>query len=959
MALRFLVLLLVAVVALPAVDAVGGQKGKRHAVFETAHLRVYVPVDLAEQLRPTVARAEALFRFMCAQADYEPPRRLVLILADRADLHNGWSSQIPFPAVSVDLVAPPPQSYIFAGPDYLDRTLIHEFAHHISNDRNHGVRRGLEWLFGRVFPSDPLSFLAFYCSTPSHLTMPRFWHEGLAQWAESAYVAPDTVWRGRGSDALTHMVWRLHAAAGRIPPAADWRLSHVAWPYGRQAYLYGIAYMRHLVAAHAADPWELVDAQARQWAYRFTDGARPVLGRDHDSLLREARFALAAEQERQLAILREQPLRTATRRTPRDALLGVPAWADDDSVVFALKPAHGRARLHRLGRDGGLARTSLPGHGRWAVRRAPDGGWLYHELDENLAVTSWYHGPDGRRARLGRHVAQVAAGPAGDGALRLAGIRLLRDGRQQLVSAVWDPAGGAQVAWRALPTVGQPWTPAVAADGRMVWVEVDDTGSRLVFARGEQRRVLWAVGARILHPAWAPGGRHLYVCSDVTGVANAYRLDLEDAVAVPRAVTHTLGGVLACVPAPDGRRLALLDHDADGPYIGFIDVPEPRAQPLPRLELEFPVAHAQAPVATPVPLPDPKPYRGLLALRPRYWTPTTSPVPAGGYGASALISDPLLTHWITLGAGVGPNEGEPVGRVRWSYAGWHPQLSAQVSRSELTYPHQLYRPGGYGRNDYTERVDAAELRVGYGFTGLERDWYAYLSATVLEREPLTTTTTVGPRDPFVGDEQRLGLTVGYDGMTRFADSFAPTDGLALSATYEHSGFGGGFERDQILARARFAVPVWPAAGHQLVVGADVGWSEGDEILQETFIIGGGNRTGYPRGYGSEQDVGPYYFGYGIAYRLPLWRPFAGIGTSPLVNRQVVAELFYEAARLSEDRILGNRGVWYYTRWYRSYGLMINSQWEFDGALLAPGIGVVQQVDGDEEFRIIWELGASF
>ncbi|MFW5752869.1 MAG: hypothetical protein ACOCYV_02330, partial [Planctomycetota bacterium] len=460
--------------------------------------------------------------------------------------------------------------------------------------------------------------------------------------------------------------------------------------------------------------------------------------------------------------------------------------------------------------------------------------------------------------------------------------------------------------------------------------------------------------------AWSPDGRHLYVCSDISGVANAYRLDLQAEEPVAQPLTHTLGGVLACVPSPDGRHLALLDHDADGPYIGFMDTPAtPRAQPLPRLELAFPRAHTAAPPTAPAPVTDPHPYRGLLELRPRYWTPTTSPVPAGGYGAAALISDPLLTHWVTLGAGVGPNEGEPVGLARWSYAGWHPHISAQVSRSELTYPHQLYIPGGYGRRDYTERVDAAELRVGYGFAGLERDWYAYLSGTVLDREPLTTTTTVGPRDPFVGDEQRLGLTVGYDGRTSFADSFAPTDGLALRATYERSGFGGDLERDQILAGGRYTLPVWPSAGHQLVVGAQVGWSEGDEILQESFIIGGSNRTGYPRGYASEQDVGPYYFGYGVAYRLPLWRPFAGIGTSPLVNRQVVAEIFYEAARLSEDRILGDRGVWYHTRWYRSYGVMVNSQWEFDGALLAPGIGVVQQVDGDEEFRVVWELGASF
>jgi hypothetical protein len=47
----------------------------------------------------------------------------------------------------------------------------------------------LESVFGRVMPSEPLSLGIFLLSTPNHVLSPAFWHEGVAQWAETAFVS--------------------------------------------------------------------------------------------------------------------------------------------------------------------------------------------------------------------------------------------------------------------------------------------------------------------------------------------------------------------------------------------------------------------------------------------------------------------------------------------------------------------------------------------------------------------------------------------------------------------------------------------------------------------------------------------------------------------------------------------------------------------------------------------------
>ena len=791
--------------------------GERIQTLTAEHLTAYVPAAAAEALRPLVAHADAIYGRMLADAHCTPSQRLRLLLGDWVDHHNGYSFVTPFPLVQVELAPAWPESTIFAGGGDLERTLVHEFAHQISNDRNHGLRGVLESVFGRVLPNDLLSFLLFYLSTPAHQTMPRFWQEGLAIWAETTYADPDSPFAGRGRDPLTHMVWRLDAAADALPGAADWRLTWHEWPFGNRAYSYGAAYTRWLEGRFGdrASVWRVVADQGRQWAFLFDKGPRASLGATHGNLLAAAARDLAAEQAAQLGVLRAAGVVSAERRTPADWRLGAPAWTADGSLQFAAQPPDGRARQHELQPDGTLVASSVATLALGGMRALPGGGLAFHDFtwcaQTELVI-------DGRR--VGARMLQPDAGPRLGDQRTVVAIRLRDGGGQDLVVAKLDAQGLGEPEVR--PSEGTPWSPALRPGdgGDLCWVETDRSGSRLVLGslQASTRQVLWQVRGRILHPVWSPDGNAVFCCADHTGVANAYHLTVGTAPVVT-PVTNTLGGVLACVPSPDGRTLAIVDHDHRGPFLGTLpNEPTSWAKVVPTLTLAWPAPVTSAGGAggnaamRPQPLPDrastaaraeslvSEPYSGLAELRPRFWAPSTFAVPDGGYGVYGLASDPLFTEVVQAGVGVGLVEHEPVGFLAYDHLASIVEFGVTLGRSERTYGDAVWRSGEWF--DYSETVTHGALRFGRGLYAQERTWLLYAAVGAADQDEVDDAaaeyaggTFVGGKTPFRDTEHYAELTLGYDDSTFYPTSYAAEDGARWLSVFRHSGLGGDLERN--------------------------------------------------------------------------------------------------------------------------------------------------------------------
>jgi len=977
--------------------------GAAYAVIATAHLRAYVPKSQAEHLRPFVARAEAIYVALAAEAGQVLHEPLTLVLSGSSDDHNGFSTQLPAPAIQVELAPARPESGIFDGGDHRLRTLVHELTHHLSNDRNpNRFRSTLENIFGRVVPFDVASLLVFYLSTPAHQTMPALWQEGLAQWAETTYADGDGPWGGRGRDSLSHMVWRLDAAAGAIPAVDDWRLSAIHWPFGTRAYVYGLAYLRWLDATYGdrVSPWKLIDDQAKRWPFAFTAGPLALVGKDHAQLIADARAALLAEQQQVLARLRTAAVTTPQRLTPGDHRLAAPAWLPEGRLFFAANGPYDRPHFATLDRSDALAATSRGAWGLGPARSLPDGTVVYSEpagagwnlwapnritIVTTAGSTITVEGrrmilPDVRRLppakgfqALTTDQQEAAAARERAQSYQVAAIRLKSSGEQDLVlSDAIEPGWrffDAKAQWTVLPTQGRAWSPAFRPGGdQLAWVETDAAGSRLVLAAIAAplaRTVLATVRGRILHPCWTADGNRVFVCCDHSGVLNAYAI----AIAVDGApgplvpVTNTIGGIIACVPSPDGRELAVIDHDRAGPFIARLaGDPTTWAKQAPAVTLAWPAPVGRAavgPVGAPAGVrpqlppaageaPPATPYRGFAAIRPRFWTPTTAVVADGGYGVLGLASDPLSTHQIIASAGIAP-ETTPVGLLSYAWSGWPVEFGIAGWQSERTYDDLIVDVDG-NDFDYSERIATIEGRLGIGLAGLRVRWLAWLAAGVSDRRTNDhvddfANLELAGREQFRGSERYLEATVGYADATAFRTSYALEDGLIWQGAFRHSGLGGDLERNSAFLNASYAWSVWPSRGVQVVAGGQVGWSDGDEILQGSFSIGGALGRGLPRGYLDIEDVGDHLVAYSAALRVPIYRPFKGFASSPFAHRQVVVEGFFDAAMVSDDHP-GGDGIW-----FRSAGGELHDCWEISGVLFQPGIGVAAQLDGDQDVTV--------
>ncbi|MHC5066952.1 MAG: hypothetical protein ACYTF0_00035 [Planctomycetota bacterium] len=911
-----------------------------HQVIDAEVIRAIVPRHLGQQIDADIRWAAATYRHLAADAGYQINEPLWLWLSSDSDLHNGFSTVIPSPLIQVDLAQARPEQTIFAGGADLRRTLVHELAHHISNDRNHDGRAIGERIFGRILPNDPLSLLLAYLTWPSHVTMPAFWHEGLASWAETTYADPTSAWRGRGRDSLSHMIWRLDTAADRVPHHRDWRLSHHRWPYGGRAYAYGLAYLRHL-AASGQEPWQLAQRQSQRWAFRFDGENTP-----HRRWLPAARQALIDEQQRHLAHLQQTTVTTAQRLTPADHQLGAPAWLSDGRLVLSANGPYQRPYL-AIHDGGNLHDSGLPGHATPPVR----------SNQHLLALTTYDHR---HRARCdittisGDRLLRVDRMSDADVRHDAGGLYLCaidhRDRLQPRLRILHRADDGTISEQPAPPCRGRPWSPTwrPGQSDALCWVETDHHGSRLMFGHKDEQRQLISLPSRIIHPAWSADGDTIYFCADHSGVANAYALSLADNHLRP--VTNTIGGVVACVPAPDGRELAIIDHDHRGPFLARISA-DPASWPkqVPTIDLTWPDSHPLPPHSDqPQPLTS-RPYRGLSLIRPRFWTPTTLAVPSGGLGISGLASDPLFTHVLSAGLGVGPDEDEPVGLLAWTYRGWCLDVGALIHRRELTYSDEVLNQQGE-LDDYTETVSGGEIFIGRGIAALDRGFFAIARAGRDEHDTVGEPPIAAPAPIFTGEEHYLQLDLGYDDRHLFPDGYAADDGVAALVSYRHSGLDGELERNRLLVSGSGNIALWPAGGHQLHLSSRLGWSDGDHTYQGAFAIGGALGQNLPRGYSDRVASGDHLAAAGIAYRAPLRRPFTGFGSSPLRERQLVLELFFDAAKVSRDQPLGDND------WFRSTGFVVHSCWEFWNMLLQPGVGLAQQLDGPEDASLLVELG---
>ncbi|MSP91693.1 MAG: hypothetical protein EXR79_07800 [Myxococcales bacterium] len=173
--------------------------------------------------------------------DYRPTAPVQITIDDWADEANGWAT--PYPYDHIHLLPYPPEG---AGDladhgDWVRLLVFHEYAHILHMAQASGLPRWVNAVVGRQWLPN--------------VSLPRFFLEGLAAWAETRHTGRDIGVAGRGGRADSAQFrarWRAAVLDGVVPDLAELTGRPVAWPRGAAWYVWGTLLLDHLGRRHGA-----------------------------------------------------------------------------------------------------------------------------------------------------------------------------------------------------------------------------------------------------------------------------------------------------------------------------------------------------------------------------------------------------------------------------------------------------------------------------------------------------------------------------------------------------------------------------------------------------------------------------------------------------------------------------------------------------------------------------------
>lgn len=946
-------------------------------VRETTHFRIIYQEPLADAV-PLVARyCEEAFDDLTVVFNWTPQEKTTVLVQDGFDTHNGWATSIPHNTITIYTAGPTPGTSIFQHGNYLKRTIYHELTHVLTMDMRLGYSRYMSMIFGKVVPSDPVSFGLFLFTSSPTLLSPRWCLEGLAIWSETRFCPP-----GRGQSTYADMIFRCAAREDRLLPYSKWYLELPHWPYGDGAYLYGMKFFQHLY--ETAPQTNPVGDQAQHLADAFLFGidaaTRQTTGTDARQLAEEMLAREYDIQQKNLAHLAEVPHTDLKRLTPEKISAYHPAFAGD-RVYFLGRQPEKRNRMHAYDRHTGETLTisgtdSTSVFGSMTASR--DGRYLYYTvLDVQQSENYRYEvrrfdtrsQEDSLVTDAGRY-ASISLSPDNTGMAAVSS----RNGRSCLVLATLDAEGGIgdeRILLRT-PVLHVLSTPAFSTDSsQIVFSETNARGYALKVydLRDDTATTIYESERQILTPVWHPRKDAVIFSSDLNGVYNLYEIEVRPARR-PRPLTHVAGGLLFPAFSDQGDKIAAIGFDAGGPFVTLLTYGEldegPEVLPVigpsreggkaGRLAAETDPGNGSSPTMS-----EAQDYNSFLAIQPDYWSPWLGAgVGSVRGGVGAVFSDPTEYQHLSLSAGVDGRNSTAIGAVHYTYKGIYPNIHLYGSADLDYYPDLLLDETTRGRFDYEEEVARVGAAVEFPFIKRKRQvslmgGYEYKTRHAVEE---TEEDYLGRRlsvYPTEEDDGEVWIRASYVDGTAFASSSSVEDGrlVSLAAGVSDERLGSGYWRKRMTAEWKEYLPLPWRDNHVLLLSGFYGHGEGDDIAQGYFGLGGQSVALYPgsspgiaerqglRGYTTNYQTGERIVKGLASYRFPIYNFFRGHeGVFPTYLRQISGNVFYEGGRTWDEEGMGDR-----LEWIQSVGTEVNVALTlFRYLKFAPGLGLAYAPD---------------
>ncbi|MHB8454252.1 MAG: TolB family protein [Acidiferrobacterales bacterium] len=699
---------------------------------------------------------------------WTPDRPTDIVLSDRVDLANGYTTVSPYDSITLYVTPPDEPDGLEDNGGWLDMLISHEYTHVLHGDKATGAVLVLRHVFGR-----------HYLLFPDTL-QPSWLIEGLA-----TYMETDTARGvGRGQSTFFDMLMRVEVANG-LKPLHQINQPVTIWPAGMVPYLYGVKFYQFVAQKWGADRiQDLVDNYSSNVIpFRIDSNSRRVLGAHLDKVWDEFEQSLGRQYQPQIAAIRAAGEHSGKRVT-RDGYFTSRAEVMPDGSVYYLR-ADGKSEPGLMVlRPGSLVprRVANVHDGARMDVNAVEGALIAQpEYYRNANYFYDLYRIDLRsgavkRLTYGARYRFAAWSPDGKSIVAVheklgrASLDLL-DPRGRRLARLWSGRTGDVVA-------DPSWSP----DGQNIVAALWRSGTgwnleEFTLAK-KQWRKLTSDSAIKAQPRFTADGNAVLFSSDAGGVYNIRRLDLSS-------------GQVTTLTRVEGGAFYPSQAATDGPvyYTGY----GPGGFDVYRLDSVVPLptpAVSPGPSGVPAVIGPPpqdlttSTYSPYSALVPRWWQPHIA-IDSGRteLGGTTWAWDPLQRHIYVADLAYDFKNRWPVGSIDYIYDRWFPILKLHAGRTDDE------QVDSNGLPLYLRRSDVLQSEVVLPWLSYNRDWAVHLAALKDRDSDGWVKSGLTPR-PETHDNL-VGAAVTYDSTRQYLLSISRSNGQDIRLVAESSEVLGG------------------------------------------------------------------------------------------------------------------------------------------------------------------------
>lgn len=876
---------------------------------ETEHFRINYHQGLEDTGQRAAAVAEEIHQKLTPLFKWSPKEKTNIVIVDNSDFANGMATAIPYNAIYLQAVLPAAASSIGTYDDWLRLLITHEYAHILTSDPVRGYSETMRRIFGKVYPvDDPFGFLFFLIAGPPNTMMPRWWHEGMATWAETELTAS-----GRGRNSYYQMIYRTAVAENNLPTIDRINGETPNWPAGHSPYVYGSSLIQYIADKYGKEkPADLSIQQSGRFPYFInTPPEQHLGGRNYQRLYSEMLLNLRQEQRGNIALLSKEPFTNLIMLGKKGAVEQSPRFSHDGSMIavnrddrhshpsIAILDKNGKeiSRIRRLHGDGGLswspdnsriffsqAEVSLTGNNYQDLYRYDLPGKSVKRLSKGLRASEPDLSPDGRKLLFitkTRNAQELAL-------IDLSTVESSPEANPEIIKHYADTRLG---------------SPRWAPDGKSIlFIKTGNSGHSTLQIintadKNTQREIL-STDRAILSASWSPDGKYVIYTSDINGVYNLHSFDLTSGSSTQ--ITHVISGIMSADISPVDGSIAVEHYSSDGFSTALITRGSLRSMQTAApsvAEASYKVNRAMlpAPVVNEQPPLKSFPYSPVATLLPKFWLPAIIPetVSDSAFGAMTAGQDVLGRHSYMAKALYGTGFDRAYFDALYRYDRHVPTLSLHGYSLPLTYSN-LLSSGNYTENE-------TGLLAGLSSPLFSQDSGFTLSTGYHLRND--TALTSGSLLAFDGkrvfEGRRDSLFAGIDFFDRYRYPWSITSEEGRSAGFKFEYFGrasgSSIETRKYTASWQELIPL--GGHHNLMAQIQGGFADGVQPPQGFYQIGGLPAFLNPygiRGYDSMLSNGSRVATATIEYRFPLSYLLRGSGTAPLFYEKLHGAIFADA-----------------------------------------------------------------